>query len=65
MSTQLGNKNCSMINAEHKKTVLKVPDCFAVGKHAVMEQMMQTQWELFTVGKFAQRNIFTVAYSCD
>ena len=54
-----------MINAEYKKTVLKVPDCFAVGKHAVTEQMMRTQQELFTVGKFAQRNIFIIAYSCD
>ena len=54
MSTPSANRNHSIINAEYKKTVLKVPDCFAVGKHAVTEQMMQTQRELFTVGKFVQ-----------
>ena len=42
----------SSIDREYKKTVLKVPDCFAVAKDAVTVEMMNTHREIFKVTYF-------------
>ena len=37
------------LDQQHQKTVLKVPNCFAIEKHAVTNEIMNTNCELFKV----------------
>ena len=49
----------SALEKEYKKTVLKVPDCFAVSKGCVTHEMLRTKHELFEVDAILYEFNFT------
>ena len=57
-------KSRAVLNSEYKKTVLKVPDCFAVEKNAMTTHMMRAQWELFRVSSIEFNRIIFQRFKC-